>query len=123
MQHLFNWVEIPVKRMQRAVKFYSAILGGATFNEMELGPIKYALFPSDDKFNCGALAQGESYTPSAEGIVIYLDGGTDLNQILSRVASAGGTVVMEKTFLADEAGYIAMFLDTEGNRIGLQNPK
>jgi uncharacterized protein len=123
MQHLTNWVEIPVKNMNRAVKFYSTVLGGVTLNELELGPVKYALFPSDDKYNCGALAQGEYYTPSADGVVIYLDGGRDLDQILSRVVAAGGTVVMEKTFLADEAGYIGMFLDTEGNKIGLQNPK
>lgn len=30
---------------------------------------------------------------------------------------------MEKTLLADEAGYIGMFLDTEGNRVGLQNSR
>lgn len=123
MEHLTNWVEIPVKDMKRAVKFYSTILGGVALNEMELGPVKYALFPSADKYNCGALAQGEYYAPSADGVVIYLDGGKDLNQILSRVVSAGGKVVMEKTFLADEAGYIGMFLDTEGNKIGLQNAK
>lgn len=123
MNHLTNWIEILVKNMRRAVKFYSTILGGVTLNEMELGPVKYALFPSDDKYNCGALAQGEYYTPSADGIVVYLDGGEDLNRILARVVPAGGKVVMEKTFLADEAGYIGMFLDTEGNKIGLQNPK
>jgi predicted enzyme related to lactoylglutathione lyase len=39
VQHLTNWIEIPVKNMKRAVKFYSAILGGVTLNEMELGPI------------------------------------------------------------------------------------
>lgn len=109
--------------MKRAVKFYSEILGGTKLQEMELGPVKYALFPSKDSFNTGALAQGEYYKPSEDGIVIYLDGGKDLNQILSRVKSAGGKVIMEKIFLADEAGYIGMFLDTEGNKIGLQNPK
>ena len=122
MKHLTNWVEIPVKNMKRAVKFYSDILG-VTLNEMELGSVTYALFPSEDKYNCGALAQGEYYKPSADGVVIYLDGGEDLNRVLSRVAPAGGKVVMEKTFLADEAGYIGMFLDPEGNKIGLQNPK
>ena len=122
MKHLTNWVEIPVKNMKRAVKFYSDILG-VTLTEMELGSVTYALFPSEDKYNCGALAQGEYYKPSADGVVIYLDGGEDLNRVLFRVAPAGGKVVMEKTFLADEAGYIGMFLDPEGNKIGLQNPK
>jgi hypothetical protein len=105
------------------VRVYSEILGGVTLQEMEVGPVKYALFPSNDKFNCGALAQGDAYTPGEGGIVIYLDGGKDLNQILSRVKPAGGKVVMEKTFLADEAGYIGMFIDSEGNKIGLQHPK
>jgi predicted enzyme related to lactoylglutathione lyase len=41
----------------------------------------------------------------------------------SRVVPAGGRVVLEKTFLADEAGYLGMFFDTEGNKIGLQSPK
>ena len=54
------------------------------FNEREPGPIKYALFPTDGRFNCGALAQGEYYKPSADGVTIYLDGGNDLIDILSK---------------------------------------
>jgi predicted enzyme related to lactoylglutathione lyase len=120
MTHLINWVEIPVIDMQRAIGFYSNILGIA-FNEMEIGPVKYALFPTNDRFNSGALAQGEYYKPSADGVTIYLDGGNDLGTILSKVRTAGGIVVMEKTFLSAEAGYIGLFIDSEGNRIGLQN--
>ncbi len=55
-------------------------------------------------------------------MLIYLNGGDDLNRVLSRVEAAGGTVLVEKTYLSPEAGYIGLFLDTEGNRIGLQNP-
>jgi len=120
MKHLINWIEIPVTDMKRAIGFYSEILG-VTLNEMEIGPVKYAIFPTDDRFNCGALAQGEYYKPSTDGITIYLDGGNDLDAILSKVATAGGIVVMEKTFLSDEAGYIGLFIDSEDNRIGLQN--
>lgn len=43
MKHLFNWVEILVTDMKRAIGFYSGILD-VKFNEMELGPVKYALF-------------------------------------------------------------------------------
>jgi predicted enzyme related to lactoylglutathione lyase len=120
MKHLINWVEIPVTDMKRAIGFYSGILG-VKFNEMEIGPVKYALFPTDDKFNCGALAQGEYYKPSADGVTIYMDGSNDLDNILSKVKTAGGKVMMEKTFLSDESGYIGLFIDSEGNRIGLQN--
>lgn len=120
MKHLINWIEIPVTDMKRAIGFYFKILG-ITFNEMEIGTIKYALFPTDDRFNCGALVQGEYYKPSADGVTIYLDGGNGLDNILSKVKTAGGNVIMEKTFLSAEAGNIGLFIDSEGNRIGLQN--
>ncbi|HEY4788361.1 MAG TPA: VOC family protein [Bacteroidales bacterium] len=120
MKHLINWVEIPVIDLKRAIGFYSKILG-VEFNEMEIGGSRYAIFPTDDRFNSGALAQGEYYKPNTDGITIYLDGGTDLSIILSKVKAAGGEVIMEKIFLAKEAGYIGMFIDTEGNKIGLQH--
>jgi predicted enzyme related to lactoylglutathione lyase len=120
MKHLINWIEIPVTDMKRAIGFYSKILE-VSFNEMGIGPVKYALFPTDDRFNSGALAQGEYYKPSADGVTIYLDGDNDLDIILSKVKTAGGNVIMEKTFLSTEAGYIGLFIDSEGNRIGLQN--
>jgi predicted enzyme related to lactoylglutathione lyase len=120
MKHLVNWVEIPVLDLRRAVTFYMAALD-ITFQEMSIGNMKYALFPSEDHRNTGALVEGTNYKPSAEGITIYLDGGNDLNTILGKVPAAGGQVVLEKTFLSPEAGYIGFFLDSEGNKIGLQN--
>lgn len=120
MEHLTNWVEIPVADMKRAIGFYSEILG-AELQPMEIGAVGYALFPCKDQYNCGALASGEYYTPSADGVVIYLNGGNDLNLILNKVNNAGGQVIMEKTFLTNETGYIGMFMDSEGNKIGLQN--
>lgn len=120
MQHLTNWIEIPVLKMDRAIAFYKKILN-TEFTNTQIGDFQYALFPSDDRFNCGALVQGESYKPSSGGVLIYLNGGDDLNTILQKVSSAGGEVIMAKTFLSKEAGYIGFFSDTEGNRIGLQN--
>lgn len=118
--HLLNWVEIPVRDLERAKKFYEKILQ-VELTKVDLNNIKYALFPTDDPYNSGTLAQGDFYTPSEGGVTIYLDGGNDLNQILLRVADAGGQIVMEKTFLGPGVGYIGLFIDTEGNRIGLQN--
>ncbi|WP_207426629.1 VOC family protein [Pedobacter sp. SYSU D00535] len=120
MKHLVNWVEIPVIDFERAVKFYAAILS-AEINVFEMGGMQYGLFPTEDQKNTGALVKGEYYQPSENGIVIYLDGGEDLNLILEKVKAAGGTVLMEKTFLSEEAGYVGMFADTEGNRLGLQH--
>lgn len=120
MKHLINWAEIPATDIQRAAGFYSAILR-AELQQLEMAGNRYALFPAGDKFNCGALVQGEHYKPAADGVVIYLDGGNDLDTVLGKVTAAGGQVIMEKTYVSAEAGYIGMFIDTEGNKIGLQN--
>ena len=121
MEHLINWVEIPVTDIERAKQFYSSVLGGIIFRDMDAGDTRYALFPASDRFNCGALVQGPYYTPSRDGIGIYLDGGKDMSTILEQVVPAGGQVLMPKTHTGMEAGYIGMFLDTEGNKIGLQH--
>ncbi len=120
MKHLSNWIEIPVADMQRARKFYQRILGEDLPPVMELAGNEYSLFPSEDRFNCGALARGQGYVPAAEGVTVYLDGGDDLDGFLARVSKAGGTVVLPRTYLGKEAGHIGLFLDSEGNRIGLQ---
>jgi len=88
---------------------------------MEMRIVTYAIFPTENQYNNGALAKGEYYRPSADGIVIYLNGGKDLDNILSKVNAAGGQVIMEEIFFAKEAGYIGMFKDSEGNKIGVQN--
>ena len=122
MKHLVNWIEIPAADIERAKRFYSEALGTG-FYDMAIGDIKYALFTCEDKHNAGALAEGPFYKPSADGVLIYLNGGDDLNSVLSKVVAAGGNVIMPKTLLSDVAGYIGMFVDTEGNRIGVQSFK
>lgn len=121
MKHLINWVEIPVTDLERAKKFYDTIFGGIEFQEMEQNGNKYAIFPSNDQFNAGALVKGEYYRPSSDGISIYMDGGKDLDNILKHVKKAGGEIIMSKTYTGKEAGYVGMLIDTEGNKIGLQH--
>jgi uncharacterized protein len=121
MRHLINWIEIPATNLARATTFYSTIFKGLSFHEMEMNGVQYALFPSDDKFNCGALVQGDHYIPTSDGVCVYLDGGEDLENILKHVEAAGGKLLMEKTYTGKEAGYVGMFIDSEGNKIGLQN--
>jgi hypothetical protein len=107
--------------MARAKAFYETLLQ-EKLELMELRPVQYALFSVEDRFNCGALAQGEGYEPSAQGVTVYLDGGEDLESRLARAQKAGGTAIMPKTYLGKEAGHIGLFLDSEANRIGLQSP-
>ncbi len=58
------------------------------------------------------------------GVLIYLTTQTgDLNDELKRVEKAGGTVIQPKTLIAEDYGYMALFIDTEGNRIALHSRK
>jgi predicted enzyme related to lactoylglutathione lyase len=120
MDHLSNWIEIPVVDMKRARKFYAELLG-VVLNEMPIGSNEYALLELKDRFNTGCLVKGDGYVPSMQGVVVYLNGGDDLSPVLIRVEKAGGKVLLKKTFLSKEAGHIAYFADTEGNKIGLHS--
>jgi uncharacterized protein len=120
VDHLLNWIEIPVADMKRAVSFYGEILE-IELHQFTMGPIEYALFPSQDRHNCGALARGDGYLPGIQGPVVYLNGGNDLQDVLDRVADAGGQVLAPKQFVTDDIGYVAFIRDSEGNKIGLHS--
>ncbi len=115
-----NWFEIPVIDIDRAAKFYGEILG----ETLEPGPgvegFQMTMFPPTAGVN-GALVQGESYAPSLQGAVVYLNGGDDLTTILNRVEGAGGKALSEKIDIGDDNGFCAYFEDTEGNRVGLHS--
>lgn len=118
MSNAINWFEIPASDIDRAVTFYSSILA-AELQKNEMGGYNMAFFPADGV--SGALVQGDGYVPSETGIVPYLNGGDDLSEILSRVESAGGTVILPKTKISDDIGYMAFFKDSEGNKVGLHS--
>lgn len=120
MKHLVNWIEIPVKDLDRACRFYSRVLG-VELSRISLAGADYAMFPTEDHYNAGALVKTEGHLPASNGTLVYLDGGPDLAQLLGRVAAAGGEVLMPKTYLSKEAGWVGLFLDCEGNRVGLQH--
>ena len=115
------WFEIPALNFERAVNFYQEVLD-LELVTCEMGGLKQGLFPHDDKsLVSGSIVCGLDYTPSKQGSVVYLNGGDNLELALSKIEAAGGTVLTPKTHLGDEIGYIAHFIDTEGNRIALHS--
>ena len=122
MTNAINWFEIPVTDMDRAVKFYSTVLG-KPMEAMDMGGMPYAFLPMEGQEGVGgALAAGDGFVPSTEGTIVYLNGGEDLAPMLNRVEGAGGQVAMPKTGIG-ENGFIGMFVDTEGNKVGLHSMK
>jgi uncharacterized protein len=79
------------------------------------------MLPSDmEKGVGGGIVQGEGFEPSATGSLIYLNGGDDLSVPLSKVEAAGGKIVLPKTAIGPN-GYMAHFMDTEGNKVALHS--
>ena len=123
MQNAISWFEIPVENLERAKKFYEAIFA-VHMTTMRAGPTgpRMALFPADPtKGVSGALAQGSGYSSTTFGTKVYLNAGDDLAAVLDRVEAAGGTVAVPKTQISPQFGYMAAFIDTEGNWVGLHS--
>ncbi len=87
--------------------------------------IKMRMFPVEDPMAGigGAIVHSDGFhNPSATaGPLIYLNGNPDVQKVLDKVTSAGGSIVVPKTEISPEYGFMAVILDTEGNRIGLHN--
>lgn len=121
MHNAINWFEIPAVDFDRAVNFYSAILGKAV-RKGEFGGMPHGFFNADEAAVSGAIVKGNG-EPSNGGALIYLNAETpdNLSQIEQRIARSGGKVVLPKTSIGDQ-GWMVIFIDSEGNRVGLHSP-
>ena len=64
---------------------------------------------------------GKDYKPTTDGALLYLNAGEDLQAMLDKVEKNGGQVILPKTEISPEMGYFALFIDTEGNKLGLHS--
>lgn len=122
-KNAISWFEIPATDLDRARKFYETILG-ISMIELETPQLKMRLFPIDDVMGVGGALcdSGGFHKPSAtEGPLIYLNANPDLQNFLDKVEKAGGKIVVPKTQISPEYGYMAVLIDTEGNRIALHS--
>lgn len=119
-----GWFEIPVTDMDRAVKFYETVFDFELQRE-QMGELDMAWFPFNMEAygSAGSLVyQPDFYKPSSDGVVIYLTANSgDLSNELGRVETAGGKELMPKKQISEEHGFMALFLDTEGNRLALHS--
>lgn len=118
MDNPLRWFEIATTDLDRAIAFYENIFAIALRRETG-GDIAMAIFPYAEPYPGGALVAMPQLQPRDNGTLVYLDGGADLNVVLARIPAAGGQVVMPKTDLGKDIGHIALFIDSEGNRVGL----
>ena len=121
MNSFVSIFEIPATDLSRAIDFYQAVLD-IKIEKVDIPGMQMGLFPAEEQANFGVIVQGEDYNPSADGVTIYLSAGDDLQVALDKIEENGGETVVPKTLHADESGYFALFIDSEGNKLGLHSP-
>ncbi len=122
MKHLISWFEIPVRDMKRAQTFYEAVFG-LKLEVMEVGNgLTMAIFPAEPGAIGGALCKhNEFYHPGESGCLIYLNANPSIDAILDRVKEAGRPILVPKRKISPEHGSMAVFKDSEENRIALHS--
>lgn len=123
MKNALNWFEIPATDIDRAKKFYESIFS-FEMHELDIGDgLRMALFPAESGSVGGTIIQNEDwYKPSdTKGPLLYLNANPDLQIVLDRVEEAGGTVTIAKRLITEENGYMAVIIDSEGNRVALHS--
>ncbi len=116
-----NWFEIPVKDIKRAKKFYEAIFSTQLDEMPEMMGMKMVGFPMEmgNGKASGALVQSQMHKPSMDGPVIYLNANPKIEKVIEKIEAAGGKLISPKTQISPEVGYMAFFVDSEGNKMAL----
>lgn len=128
MDNTIVWADIPVTDLERAMKFYSAVLQQdlETVEGMEGIALVAGGASSQEELNTMTvgfdLPVVSDRKPSRDGCTIHLNGRGDPEGMLQRAAGAGGEILMALADMGDMVGSIGFFLDSEGNRIGVHKP-
>lgn len=118
-----NWFEIPATDINRAKSFYENVFG-INMETVNMMGMDMAMFPSDGGNGkvSGALVKSEMHKPSQDGAVVYLNANeAGMDNVLEKVDTAGGQVLMPRTLIDEQTGYMAFFVDSEGNKVGLHS--
>ena len=120
------WTDIPVTNLDRAIKFYSAVLGNEMSKISEAG-FEYGLLPHEEQNASGCLcvgsdSAGSNNKPSQSGPLIYLSVEDRLDHAIKATNPNGGKVLEGKHQIGPH-GFRAIIVDSEGNRIALHSSK
>jgi predicted enzyme related to lactoylglutathione lyase len=124
--NVVGWFEISVRNMERAIQFYETLFD-LKLTRHQIGPLHMAWFPWEEAGQgaSGSLVQKDDFhKPSMDGVLAYFTATSgDLSVELARVQGAGGKVLLPKTLIAEDIGYMAVIVDSEGNRIAIHSRK
>lgn len=123
--NVLTWFEIPVEDTNRARKFYESILDiemttrqlPETGEELTFFPYNPDVIQATSGRVTGVLSKSSKNRPSSTGTLVYINASPDIQTVLDRVSRSGGKIIAPKMKM--NAGFIAIILDSEGNRVGL----
>lgn len=121
--NIITWFEIPATDLDRAKKFYETILDIEMVKRTD-GSDEAVFFPFNPDIIqatsgrvTGVLSKSERNSPSENGTVVYINASPDIQTVLDKVEQAGGQLLSPRIQIP--AGFIALIMDTEGNKVGL----
>jgi predicted enzyme related to lactoylglutathione lyase len=119
MANQIVWCDIPVIDLDRAVNFYSAVLGQEV-KKQEFPGMTIGILPHNDGEVGACLFISEEEKPSEKGTMIYLNASGRLDEAIAAVGPNGGKIVKPKHPI-DPFGFRAIIIDSEGNRVALHS--
>jgi predicted enzyme related to lactoylglutathione lyase len=119
MNNTICWTDIPVNDLDRAIRFYTALLGKDVTKQS--GPrFEFGLLPHADNNVSGCLARMEGNRPCENGPLVYLSVEGRLDDAIGAARANGGRVVQERHPIGPH-GHRAVIIDSEGNRVALHS--
>lgn len=121
--NIITWFEIPVSDIDRAKKFYETILDIEMIksadgdNESVFFPYNPNVIQATSGRVTGVLSKSERNSPSSQGTIIYINASPSIQTVLDKVVKEGGKIIAPKMQIPP--GFIAIIMDTEGNKVGL----
>ncbi|WP_394200452.1 VOC family protein [Shewanella waksmanii] len=114
------WGEIPVADMDRATAFYQRHFD-VQFKYQHNDDMQMAIIETEDPQAASiGLIKHPMMQPSSQGSVVYLHLSPQLTPLVDKLVQAEVKIVLPVMPINDgECGYVALFVDSEGNTVGL----
>lgn len=115
-----GWFDLSVANLVRAKKFYEFVFNIQIVDApIEWGKQSFFPFNHESPNISGALVEKVDFSPSSNNTVIYFETDDCANEE-KRIEQAGGKIVQPKMSIG-EFGFISIFIDSEGNTVGLHS--
>ena len=112
------WFDLPVADLERAMKFYGAVLAIKVQKE-SFESSSFAVLEHGPEGNGGCLIPNAKEV-SAAGVLVYMNVDGRIREAVRQTQRLGGKIV-EPVKAIGPHGFRAVIIDSEGNRIALHS--